>query len=175
MQVFSGEGGVFGGGGDADGVFEDDGDTSSYLVGAVFSGDLVAFGDGGSDVWSRGGVHPGLRDEGDVRGCGVQEVPKFNGVLVDGTSVDQDALEVVDGAWACGRGFGAPWVEGVEGGGVVADQRGLGELGTRGRGAGRGPGADGRRRACLWRASGAPAACPLRAPAAQSRSGRHKR
>ncbi|KAJ1109961.1 hypothetical protein NDU88_007318 [Pleurodeles waltl] len=97
-------GGVFGGGGDADGVFEDDGDTSSYLVGAVFSGDLVAFGDGGSDVWSRGGVHPCLRDEGDVRGCGVQEVPKFNGVLVDGTSVDQDALEVVDGAWACGRG-----------------------------------------------------------------------
>ncbi|KAJ1117424.1 hypothetical protein NDU88_005624 [Pleurodeles waltl] len=58
----------------------------------------------GSDVWSRGGVHPCLRDEGDVRGCGVQEVPKFNGVLVDGTSVDQDALEVVDGAWACGRG-----------------------------------------------------------------------
>ncbi|KAJ1105292.1 hypothetical protein NDU88_002700 [Pleurodeles waltl] len=74
--------------------------------------------------------------------------------------------------WLMARGL---VVVGVEGGGVVADQRGLGELGTRGRGAGRGPGTDGRRRAYLWRASGAPAACPLRAPAAQSRSGRHKR
>ncbi|KAJ1113436.1 hypothetical protein NDU88_001682 [Pleurodeles waltl] len=62
---------------------------------------------------------------------------------------------------------GASWVEGVEGGGVVAGQRGLGELGTRGRGAGHGTGADGRRRACLWHASGA--------PAARSRSGRHMR
>ncbi|KAJ1120808.1 hypothetical protein NDU88_008957 [Pleurodeles waltl] len=55
-------------------------------------------------------------------------------------------------------GVGASWVEGVEGGGVVADQRSLGELGTRGRGAGRGTGRDGRRGACLWRASGALAA-----------------
>ncbi|KAJ1191977.1 hypothetical protein NDU88_001290 [Pleurodeles waltl] len=88
MQVFSGERGVFGGGGDADGVFEDDGDTSSCLVGAVFPGDLVAFGDGGGDVWRRGGVHPGLRDEGDVWCCGIQEVPEFDGVFVDGASVD---------------------------------------------------------------------------------------
>ncbi|KAJ1097090.1 hypothetical protein NDU88_002217 [Pleurodeles waltl] len=161
MQVFCGEGGVFGGGGDADGVFEDDGDSSSYLVGAVFPGNLVAFGDGYGDVW---GVHPGLRDEGDVRCCGVQEVPEFSGVLVDGSSVDQDAFEVVDGAWAGGHGscvvedtfagvagersigtfwvsleagVGASWVEGVEGGGGVAEQWGLGVLRTRGRGAGR--------------------------------------
>ncbi|KAJ1156990.1 hypothetical protein NDU88_009706 [Pleurodeles waltl] len=62
VQVLSGEGGVFGGGGDADGVFEDDGDSSSYLVGAVFPGNLVAFGDGYGDVGVRRGVHPGLSD-----------------------------------------------------------------------------------------------------------------
>ncbi|KAJ1120236.1 hypothetical protein NDU88_008410, partial [Pleurodeles waltl] len=83
---------------------------------------------------------------------------------------------VVDGAWAGGRssfvvedtfagvtcersmgtfrvsleaGAGAPWVEGVEGGRVVVVQRGLGVLRTRGLGAGCGPGADGRRQACL--------------------------
>ncbi|KAJ1156633.1 hypothetical protein NDU88_009351 [Pleurodeles waltl] len=135
----------------------------------------TAVPDGYGDVWGRRGVHPGLRDEGDVQCCGVQEVPEFNGVLVDGLSVDQDAFEVVDGAWAGGHGscvvedtfagvagvrsmgtfwvslkagVGASWVEGVEGGGVVAEQRGLGVLRTRGRGAGRGPGADGHRRAC---------------------------
>ncbi|KAJ1159884.1 hypothetical protein NDU88_000388 [Pleurodeles waltl] len=56
-------------------------------------------------------------------------------------------------------GVGASWVEGVEGGGVVAGQRGLGELGTRGRGAGCGPGTDGL-------ASGTPVARPLRTRAA---------
>ncbi|KAJ1091871.1 hypothetical protein NDU88_004985 [Pleurodeles waltl] len=177
MWVFGGEGGVFGGGGDVDGVLEDDGDSSSYLVGAVFPGNLVAFGDGYGDVGGRGGVHPGLSDEGDVWCGGVQEDPNFNGVLVDGACVDQDAFEVVDGAWAGGRGVfvvegeftgvtyegsvgtfrvgleagaGAPRVEGVEGDGVVAVLRGLGVLGARGRGAGRGPGAGGRRQACLW-------------------------
>ncbi|KAJ1118179.1 hypothetical protein NDU88_006374 [Pleurodeles waltl] len=181
VQVLGGEGGVFGGGGDADGVFEDDGDSSSYLVGAVFPGNLVAFGDGYGDVGGRRGVHPGLHDKGDVWCCGVQEVPEFNDVLVDRSRVDQDAFEVVDGAWAggCGSfvvedtfagvtcersmgtfrvsleaGAGAPWVEGVEGGGVVAVQQGLGVLRTRGRGAGRGPGANGL-------AFGAPAARPL--------------
>ncbi|KAJ1214691.1 hypothetical protein NDU88_002309 [Pleurodeles waltl] len=35
VQVFGGEGGVFGGDGDVDGVLEDDGYSSTYLVGAV--------------------------------------------------------------------------------------------------------------------------------------------
>ncbi|KAJ1141177.1 hypothetical protein NDU88_007512 [Pleurodeles waltl] len=105
-------------------------------------------------------------------------------MLVDGSCVDQDAFEVVVGAWAGGRGgyavegefageacegsmgafrvgleagAGAPRVEGVEGDGVVAVLRGLGVLGARGCGAERGLGTDGRRRACLGRASGTPA------------------
>ncbi|KAJ1200744.1 hypothetical protein NDU88_004565 [Pleurodeles waltl] len=75
VQVFGGEGGFFGGGGDVDGVLEDDGDSSTDLVGAVSPGDLVAVGDGYGDVGGRRGVHPGLSDEGDVRCSGVQEVP----------------------------------------------------------------------------------------------------
>ncbi|KAJ1162445.1 hypothetical protein NDU88_002913 [Pleurodeles waltl] len=75
VHVFGGEGGVFGGGGDVDGVLESDGDSSTDLVGAVSPGDLVAVGDGYGNVGGRGGVHPGLSDEGDVRCGGVQEVP----------------------------------------------------------------------------------------------------
>ncbi|KAJ1082340.1 hypothetical protein NDU88_002508 [Pleurodeles waltl] len=75
VYVFGCEGGVFGGDRDVDGVPVDDGDSSSGLVDAVLPGDLVAVGDGYGDVRSRGGVHPGFCDEGDVWCCCVQEVP----------------------------------------------------------------------------------------------------
>ncbi|KAJ1204381.1 hypothetical protein NDU88_008159 [Pleurodeles waltl] len=173
---------------DLEGGFVDDGYSSSDSVGAVSSGDLVAVRDGDGDVRGREVVPPGFDQEGYVWGGGVEQVPELDGVLLSGACVEENAVEVVgvgccrlpcsvagevagaagEGAFGvlrCGleAGCGGAGVEGEEFAGRVAKSGGAGGARTRGGGAGRSPGADGRRRACPWRASGAPAAWPCSA------------
>ncbi|KAJ1164146.1 hypothetical protein NDU88_004591 [Pleurodeles waltl] len=72
---------------DPDGVLVDDGNSASDSVGAIVAGDLVAIRNGYGDVWGGGGFHPGLRQEGNVWGGGVEQVPEFDGVFASGVGV----------------------------------------------------------------------------------------
>ncbi|XP_078533257.1 uncharacterized protein LOC144819159 [Lissotriton helveticus] len=83
--------------------------ASSRVVGAVLSGDFVAFGDG--DIRSRAGVGPGFHEEDNVRSSSVEEVPDFSGMFVEEPPNEEDAVEVDECA------VGQP---GGEGAGVMA-------------------------------------------------------
>ncbi|KAJ1217974.1 hypothetical protein NDU88_005561 [Pleurodeles waltl] len=50
VQVFGGAEGVFGAGRDPEGVLVDDGDATSWFIGAIPAGDLVAVRDGYGDI-----------------------------------------------------------------------------------------------------------------------------
>lgn len=73
---------------------------------------------GDGDVRSRGGIGPGFSEEYDVRGGAVEEVPDFGGVFVEGSDVEEDALQ---GLW-CSHvvAGGLCWIRGLDGAAGIA-------------------------------------------------------
>ncbi|KAJ1099930.1 hypothetical protein NDU88_005023 [Pleurodeles waltl] len=87
VQVFGGAEGVVSTGHDPDGVLVDTGDSASDSIGAIPVGDLVAIRNGYGNGQGRGGIHPGLCQEGNIWGVGVEHVPEFDDVFACGAGV----------------------------------------------------------------------------------------